>query len=80
MKNLAIYRVILIVTTLVGMTFVCSVPENIKGIVTWSFLGLAFGGLYLLCYRIFKNLSDEQIKKILMVDTFKKFGIDIDED
>lgn len=73
------YRFLLVITFITGCLFICSVPEA-SDKTAWMILGGTFGLLYWMSYRAFKNLPQERINEILFADTFKKFGIDINED
>ena len=73
------YRFLLITTFITGFLFIGSVPEASNSF-AWICLGTVFVILYFVTYRSMKNLSEDRINEILMVDKFKKFGIDINED
>ena len=73
------YRFLLVVTFITGCLFIFSAPAELDN-TSWIILGGKFGILCWLSYRTFKALSKERINEILFADTFKKFGIDIDED
>ena len=73
------YRFLLAVTFITGCLFIFSAPAELDN-TSWIILGGIFGIFCWLSHRTFKNLSQERINEILFADTFKKFGIDIDED
>lgn len=73
------YRFLLVITFVIGYLFICSVPEASNNF-SWIALGCTFFFLYWVTYKSFKRLSRERISEILFADTFKKFGIDINED
>ena len=73
------YRFLLVVTFITGCLFIFSAPAELDN-ASWIILGGVFGLLYWITRRTFKNLSQKRINEILFADTFKKFGIDIDED
>lgn len=73
------YRILLVVTFIVGVLFIGSVPETTK-MINWILFGCTFFFLYWITYRSFKGLSKEQIDEILFVNQLKKYGIDINEE
>lgn len=73
------YRILLVVTFIVGFLFIGSVPEATKTI-NWILFGSIFFCLYGITYKSFKGLSKEQIDEILFVNQLKKYGIDINEE
>ena len=73
------YRFLLVVTFITGCLFILSATAELDN-TSWIILGGIFGIFCWLSHRTFKNLSKERINEILFADTFKKFGIDIDDD
>lgn len=73
------YRFLVIVTTLVGILFIGSVPEMMKTS-TWIIWAFTFFTLCYFVYINFKNLSEDRINEILWLNFFKKIGCDFSEE
>lgn len=73
------YRFLVIVTTLVGILFIGSVPETMKTS-TWIIWTFTFFTLCYFTYTSFKNLSEDRINEILCLNFFKKIGCDFSEE
>ena len=73
------YRFLVIVTTLVGIFFIGSVPEMMKTS-TWVIWGFTFFTLCYFTHTSFKNLSQDRINEILYLNFFKKIGCDFSKE
>ncbi len=69
------YRYLLVITFIVGMFFICSVPEMIN-FGSWFIWGITFIILGYFVYISFRNLPSERINEILYLNFFKKIGCD----
>lgn len=73
-----IYRVILLATVLTGMMLI-SVDTDYTAMTSVLMLAFVFFSLCFICYKLFKSLSQERMNEILFINTFKKFGISIED-
>ena len=79
MKSYVFHRVLVILTVAFGILFIFSNPDVMplrRVILNFSiFMGLCFA-----TYKMFKNLSKEEVDKILFNDFLKKINLDINDE